>query len=119
MLPHVCAVCGVSTGRARSGRWIHVDDLPEGSKPHEVVAVDRAAYQVAQVSEVRETPLIHAKAWAQALEARMGREEYAGLKWSDEVKHGVVLYQALEAAEVKVRRLQADLELLAAGGRGE
>lgn len=47
----VCAVDGVLVGRSRSGRWIHLDDLPEKTDPeHEVQPVNASRYNAAQLS---------------------------------------------------------------------
>lgn len=39
MLDTVCGTCGTPVSQARSGQWIHVDDLPEKTEEHDVDTV--------------------------------------------------------------------------------
>jgi len=119
-LPNVCQICGVPVGQARPGRWIHVDDLPEGAQEHEALPVDRVEFQVLHAAKAQEGPLIYAKVWAKRMEERVALPEFEGVAFSDEVRWGIVLFQALEVAEVKIKRLGEDLEILSHGSsRGE
>lgn len=45
----VCAACGVLVTVAKSGRLVHLDDIPKGVDPqHEVVAVAEADFSRAE-----------------------------------------------------------------------
>lgn len=45
-----CLVCGVEVGQAKNGRWLHLDDVPEGAPDHEVSLVDTKDYAIQMVA---------------------------------------------------------------------
>ena len=42
----VCEVCGVLVTKARSGRFVHLDDIPDGINPdHWIISVDASDFR--------------------------------------------------------------------------
>lgn len=49
----VCGICGVLVATAKSGRLVHLDDIPKGSDPdHEIVAIPVSDFVLAQGGRV-------------------------------------------------------------------
>lgn len=52
----VCATDGVAIAQNKLGRWVHLDELPQGTNPdHEIVEAELAALEAAE----RERQNIH------------------------------------------------------------
>lgn len=104
----VCLECGVDCANSRARGWIHTDELPKTSKAHDAQPAHRADYERIKRVEAVLTPLNEARAWAMKQRERMQREEMQGVKWSDEARHGVVLFVALEAVEAELLAMTGD-----------
>ena len=53
----VCATCGVEAGSSASGRWLHLDEIPEGYGLHDVevmVSLDDHEAKVDERGALRE-----------------------------------------------------------------
>lgn len=46
----VCAVDGVEVAESRSGRLVHVDELPRGTENHDIVEVSAEAFRAGRDS---------------------------------------------------------------------
>jgi hypothetical protein len=94
----VCSKCGVACVLSRSGRWLHVDELPAHTEPHDADPVSAEEFGSNRATVLQEQ-VVAARAYARDLRVRMARPEMEGVRWADAATHAVVLLGALERLE--------------------
>lgn len=106
MSDYVCGECGAACAQSRSGRWVHVADIPGHTDPHDARPVSTEVWEEWHGGAVRRERLEAAKTYARDLRDRMARPEMAEVWWNDVAVHAVVLLDALERLEAAAAEAQ-------------
>lgn len=96
----LCLRCGVIVVQAASGKWIHVDSIPEGVDSHGANPIDAEEYRGVTKERAATQRVREAMAYAEDIRGEMAR--LPDVEWKAASRHLVVLLEELERARGKV-----------------